>query len=114
MLSDDVAVDADLERLTRLAKAVRIKLGELGNALVHWNLQEPLLTSYDKTGFSEFNASMAEPDARVIGQPKFRTRRNLWALIGNSAIRRHVKTPLRHNGNDEPQLRGRCDLLSSR
>jgi hypothetical protein len=26
-------VDADLERLTRLAKTVRIELGELGNAL---------------------------------------------------------------------------------
>jgi hypothetical protein len=32
---DDVVVDADLERLTRLAKAVRIKFGELGKALVH-------------------------------------------------------------------------------
>ena len=35
MLGDDVVVDADLERLTRLAKAVRKELGELGNALVH-------------------------------------------------------------------------------
>jgi hypothetical protein len=38
---DDVVVDADLERLTRLAKAVRIKLGELGKALVH--LESPRL-----------------------------------------------------------------------
>jgi hypothetical protein len=30
-------VDADLERLTRLAKAVRIELGKLGSSLVHWS-----------------------------------------------------------------------------
>jgi hypothetical protein len=35
VLGDDVVVDADLERLTRLAKAVRKELGELGKALVH-------------------------------------------------------------------------------
>jgi hypothetical protein len=36
---DDVVVDADLERLTRLAKAARIEFGKLDNALVHfWSL----------------------------------------------------------------------------
>ena len=35
MPGDDVVVDADLEGLTRLAKAVRIELGEVGDALVH-------------------------------------------------------------------------------
>jgi hypothetical protein len=38
---DDVVVDTDLERLTRLAKAARIELGELGNALVY--LESPWL-----------------------------------------------------------------------
>jgi hypothetical protein len=33
--SDDVVADADLKRLTRLSKAVRIELGKLGNTLVH-------------------------------------------------------------------------------
>jgi hypothetical protein len=37
---DDVVVDADFERLTRLAKAVRIKLGELGNTLAHLEISE--------------------------------------------------------------------------
>jgi hypothetical protein len=35
MPGDDVVVDADLERLTRVAKAARIEFGKLGNALVH-------------------------------------------------------------------------------
>jgi hypothetical protein len=33
-------VDADFERLTRLAKAVRIKLGEPGNTLAHLEISE--------------------------------------------------------------------------
>jgi hypothetical protein len=32
---DDVVVDADLERLTQPAKAVRMELGKLGNSLVN-------------------------------------------------------------------------------
>jgi hypothetical protein len=38
---NDVVVDADLKRLTRLAKAVRIEFGKLGNTLVH--LEPPRL-----------------------------------------------------------------------
>ena len=45
VLGDDIVVDADLERLTRLAKAARIEFGELGNALVH--LESPRLIGSD-------------------------------------------------------------------
>ena len=41
MPGDDVVVDTDLKRLTRLVKAVRIELGKLANTLVH--LESPRL-----------------------------------------------------------------------
>jgi hypothetical protein len=57
VLGDDVVVDADLERLTWLAKAVRKELGELGNALV--DLESPRLVGsrllQPHARFSEFN-----------------------------------------------------------
>jgi hypothetical protein len=55
-----LGLDADFERLTRLAKAVRIKLGELGNTLAHLEISEQVGSNVlQPDGFRKFNASTA-------------------------------------------------------
>jgi hypothetical protein len=64
----DVVVDADLERLTRLAKAARIEFGKLGNALVH--VEPPPLAGNNllqPDRFSKFKTSTATERRWCLG-----------------------------------------------
>jgi hypothetical protein len=79
-------VDADLERLTRLAKAVRIELGELGNALVHSEFPNFPVCGDQRPHTSKRSNKMAVAESHA--QPQEAKARRLDLLADSSSMKR--------------------------